>query len=314
MATAEQRIDGCVAYTSLVRYDAMGELSGQQSSTMALLDARRTGVVVSSILHRDQARVYVKQVREGESELELSPEEQQAIEAAMAGAPARRLMRVGYLGPAGTYSEEALRASAPRRGRGGPLPDDLRRRHGRAGRRGRPRASCRSRTRSRARVAVTLDTLALDATDVRIVAEVVHPIHHCVVAARELDLAEVERVVSHPQATAQCAPLPARAARRTRSAWWRRRPPTRCCRCASRASASVALGSRLAAELYGCRILAADVEDHPDNATRFVWLAPAPTRRAGGSGGKTSIVFWGGGDQSPGWLVRRAARARGPRA
>jgi len=88
MATAQERIDGCVAYTSLVRYDAMGEMSGQQSSTMALLDARRTGVVVSSILHRDQARVYVKQVREGESELELSPEELQAIEAAMAAAPA----------------------------------------------------------------------------------------------------------------------------------------------------------------------------------------------------------------------------------
>jgi hypothetical protein len=86
MATAEHRIDGCVAYTSLVRYDAMGEMSGQQSSTMALLDTRRTGVVVSSILHRDQARVYVKQVREGESELELSPEELQAIEAAMAAA------------------------------------------------------------------------------------------------------------------------------------------------------------------------------------------------------------------------------------
>jgi hypothetical protein len=86
MATAERRIDGCVAYTSLVRYDAMGEMSGQQSSTMALLDARRTGVVVSSILHRDQARVYVKQVREGESELELSPEERDAIDAAMAGA------------------------------------------------------------------------------------------------------------------------------------------------------------------------------------------------------------------------------------
>jgi Protein of unknown function (DUF4446) len=84
MATAEARIDGCVAHTSLVRYDAMGELSGQQSSSMALLDSHRTGVVVSSILHRDQARVYVKQVREGESELELSPEEREAIDAAMA--------------------------------------------------------------------------------------------------------------------------------------------------------------------------------------------------------------------------------------
>ena len=88
VATAEQRIDGCVAYTSLVRYDAWGEMSGHQSSTLALLDSHRTGVVVSSILHRDQARVYVKQVRAGESELELSPEEQEAIEAAMAGAPA----------------------------------------------------------------------------------------------------------------------------------------------------------------------------------------------------------------------------------
>jgi hypothetical protein len=88
MGAAEHRIDGCVAYTSLVRYDAWGEMSGHQSSTMALLDSRRTGVVVSSILHRDQARVYVKQVREGESELELSPEEREAIEAAMAGAPA----------------------------------------------------------------------------------------------------------------------------------------------------------------------------------------------------------------------------------
>jgi hypothetical protein len=88
MATAEHRIDGCVAHTALIRYDAWGEMSGQQSSTVALLDATRSGVVVSSILHRDQARVYVKQVHGGESELELSPEEREAIEAAMAGTPA----------------------------------------------------------------------------------------------------------------------------------------------------------------------------------------------------------------------------------
>jgi Protein of unknown function (DUF4446) len=82
MAVAEGRIDGCVTHTSLVRYDAYGEMSGQQSSSMAVLDSRRTGVVISSILHREQARVYVKQVHEGESDLELSPEERQAIEAA----------------------------------------------------------------------------------------------------------------------------------------------------------------------------------------------------------------------------------------
>lgn len=82
VATTEQRIDGCLAYTSLVRYDAYDEMSGQQSSSYALLDSRRTGVVISSILHREQARVYVKRVHNGESELELSPEEREAIDAA----------------------------------------------------------------------------------------------------------------------------------------------------------------------------------------------------------------------------------------
>jgi hypothetical protein len=86
VAAAERRMDGCVAHTSLVRYDAMNELSGQQSSTLALLDSRRTGVVISSILHRDQARFYVKELREGSSEHELSPEEQQAVDAALAEA------------------------------------------------------------------------------------------------------------------------------------------------------------------------------------------------------------------------------------
>ena len=85
---AEHRMDGCISHTSVIRYDAMNELSGQQSSTVALLDERRTGVVISSILHRDQARLYVKQVREGNPEYELSPEEEQAVEAAMAGTPA----------------------------------------------------------------------------------------------------------------------------------------------------------------------------------------------------------------------------------
>ena len=88
---ADKRLDDCIAYTSLVRYDAYGEMSGRQSSTLALLDSHRTGVVVSSILHREHARVYVKQIRQGESEHELSPEELEAVETAMArtaGAPA----------------------------------------------------------------------------------------------------------------------------------------------------------------------------------------------------------------------------------
>jgi hypothetical protein len=86
-ATQDTRIDGCVAYRALVRYDAYGEMSGQQSISLALLDSRRSGFVLSSITHRDQARVYVKQVHEGLPELQLSPEEQQAIDEALAPLP-----------------------------------------------------------------------------------------------------------------------------------------------------------------------------------------------------------------------------------
>jgi hypothetical protein len=85
MATAEQRIDGAVAYRALVRYDAYGELSGHQSTTLALLDAERNGVVITSIAHRDSARMYCKQVVDGEGERELSPEEREAIRLALAG-------------------------------------------------------------------------------------------------------------------------------------------------------------------------------------------------------------------------------------
>jgi hypothetical protein len=82
---AEQRLDHAVAYSALIRYDAYGEMSGRQSTSIALLDARRSGLVLSSIHHRDQARLYAKQVREGRAELELSPEENEAIRLALEG-------------------------------------------------------------------------------------------------------------------------------------------------------------------------------------------------------------------------------------
>ena len=85
MTTAEQRLDGAIAYTSLVRYDAYGEMSGHQSMSIALLDSTRSGVVLSAILHRDQARLYAKQVHGGRGELELSPEEDEAIKLALQG-------------------------------------------------------------------------------------------------------------------------------------------------------------------------------------------------------------------------------------
>jgi hypothetical protein len=85
METNERRLDGAMAYRALIRYDAYGEMSGRQSTSIALLDAQRSGIVLSSIHHRDQARLYAKQVHEGRGELELSPEESEAIRLALEG-------------------------------------------------------------------------------------------------------------------------------------------------------------------------------------------------------------------------------------
>jgi prephenate dehydratase len=159
-------------------------------------------------------------------------------------------------------------------------------------------------------VNATVDALALETDDVTIVGEVVHPIRHCLIARSELELDQIETVVSHPQATAQCARFI-----RTRL------PGARVLSGASTAEAVrmvaeqdgswAALGNRLAAERYGCHVLRSNVEDVAENETRFVWLA-----RADGSAGardedvaavgasKTAVVFWGVGSDSPGWLVQ----------
>jgi Protein of unknown function (DUF4446) len=79
----ERQLARTISKTAVVRYDAYGEMTGRQSSSMALLDDTGTGVVLSSILHREQARMYVKSVREGQSEFELSPEENEAIDNAL---------------------------------------------------------------------------------------------------------------------------------------------------------------------------------------------------------------------------------------
>ncbi len=85
LGTAEDRIDRAIAYRGVLRYDAYNELSGRQSASIALLDATRSGVVLSSIHHRDQARLYVKYVRDGAAEIQLSPEEEEAVRLALAG-------------------------------------------------------------------------------------------------------------------------------------------------------------------------------------------------------------------------------------
>jgi hypothetical protein len=85
MTHAETRLDGTVAHRALVRYDAYGEMSGRQSTSLALLDTNRSGVVLSTIHHREHARLYAKQVHQGKSDLELSPEEAEAVAVALRG-------------------------------------------------------------------------------------------------------------------------------------------------------------------------------------------------------------------------------------
>jgi hypothetical protein len=87
LTSAETRLDGAIAYRGLVRYDAYNEMSGRQSCSIALLDATRSGIVLTSIHHRDQARLYTKYVTEGEPEFELAPEEAEAVRLALAGEP-----------------------------------------------------------------------------------------------------------------------------------------------------------------------------------------------------------------------------------
>src|SRR3954451_5598548 len=147
----------------------------------------------------------------------------------------------------------------------------------------------------------TLDALAGDASEVRIVAEAIRPISHCLIARDGLALGDVTRVLSHPQALAQCARF-----------LHERMPSVRTEVAASTAEAVrsaiaspeslAAIGTRLAADLYGGSVLAEGVEDRPDNLTRFVWVARAgaPPHRAPN---KTSVVFWGFNDESPGALV-----------
>ena len=210
-------------------------------------------------------------------------------------------MRVAFLGPAGTFTEEALRASAPGEVEEVPYPtvyetvmavqeEEV------------DRAVVPIENSLEGGVAATLDALATEADRVRIAAELVHPIHHCLVAGSPLELDEVQRVISHPQATAQCAHflrerLPS-AERVTAASTAEAVREVR-----DSAAPWAALGSRLSAEHYGCAVLAENVEDHPDNITRFVWLAPDSADPAGAPT-KTSIVLWGFNDQSPGALMR----------
>jgi prephenate dehydratase len=219
-------------------------------------------------------------------------------------------VRVGYFGPEGTFTQEALIADT----RGTepdmvPLPtiyDTVMAVHYGAV----ERALVPIENSLEGSVNATLDALAMETEDVAIVGEVVHPIRHCLIARTALELSTIEAVVSHPQANAQCARFI-----RTRL------PGAQVLAGTSTADAVrtvaehdgpwAALGNRVAAERYGCRVLCAGVEDVAENETRFVWLARTDAGgRAGTAGGgwvgtasTGPFVFWGVGSEAPGWLV-----------
>lgn len=217
-------------------------------------------------------------------------------------------MRLGYLGPRGTFSEEALVASAAL---AGAVPGDQRValptvhavvvavQEGEV-----DRGLVPLENSLEGSVNEAVDALVHDAPDVRIVGETVIPVRYCLVARPGVSLEDVEVVLSHPQALAQCATalralLPHAGVQATTSTAEAVKAVV------EREGSHAALGTHLAAELYGATVLREGLEHDAPNVTRFVWLA-----RHGVAGGersrswKSSVVFSGDGDGRPGWLVR----------
>lgn len=83
LSRVDRRIDGSIVNSSIVRYDAYEDTGGHQSASLALLDAGRTGIVVTAIQGRDYARIYMKELDRGKASVALSPEEREAVERAM---------------------------------------------------------------------------------------------------------------------------------------------------------------------------------------------------------------------------------------
>jgi prephenate dehydratase len=218
--------------------------------------------------------------------------------------------RAGYLGPQGTFSEEALLGSidgATVKPVGLETIRDV-------------VMAVQDRTVEWAlapiensiegSVTVTLDALAGEASNVAIVGEVILPVRHNLIASTSLAFDRIETIVSHPHVPGQCARF-----------LHRELPHARVVAATSTAEAVrlvseredrswAAVGTRLAADLYGCTVIAEGIQDREDNQTRFVWLARAdassgapPLRGQTGEGSKTSLVFWGPGANHAGWLV-----------
>jgi prephenate dehydratase len=211
-------------------------------------------------------------------------------------------LKVAYLGPEGTFSEDALNlAIGDTDVERLPQPSIheaiLAVRDGSA-----DRALVPVENSIEGSVRQTFDTLAFDAPDISMVGEVDLQVHHALIARAEVPLADIAVVLSHPQASAQCA------------RFLRDELPDAEVRSATSNAEAVrqiglsderwaALGPARAAEIYGAVVLRDGVEDEPDNITRFAWLAPTGTSSPSPGPHRTSLVFAELGADHPGALV-----------
>jgi prephenate dehydratase len=212
-------------------------------------------------------------------------------------------MRVSFLGPAGTFTEDALRDATPAGTEIEPLRAPtvhdaiLAVEQG-----GAERAFVPFENSIEGSVRSTLDTLAFETEAVTIVGEHDFQVHAHLIAREGVGLEEVAAVLSHPQPLAQCARF-----LRERLPGVERRSVSSTAEAVRMVGESVrpwaAIGARSAAELYGCVVLREGIEDEADNVTRFVWIAPSGTPVGNGGAWRTSLVFSELGADHPGALV-----------
>jgi prephenate dehydratase len=211
-------------------------------------------------------------------------------------------MRIAYLGPAGTFTEDALGEAIPAGGfeplRMGTIPEAI--------------IAVQAGTADRALVPIensiegsirpTLDALAFEAETVAIVGEYDYSVRAHLIAREGIELAGVEAVLSHPQPLAQCA----RFLRDQLSGVELREVSSTAAAVRMVAESPrpwAAIGARAAAALYGCTILREGIQDEATNVTRFLWIAPGTVDPLGSGPWKTSLVFSELGEDHPGALV-----------
>jgi prephenate dehydratase len=212
-------------------------------------------------------------------------------------------MKVSFLGPAGTFTEDALREATPagveiEAVRMPTVHDAIM-----AVERGEAeRALVPFENSIEGSVRSTLDTLAFDTEAVTIVGEHDFAVHAHLIAHEGVDLGQVSAILSHPQPLAQCA-----AFLRENLPGVERRSVSSTAEAVRMVGESVrpwaAIGARAAADIYGCTVLREGIEDEADNVTRFVWIAPSGTEVEGGGPSRTSLVFSELGADHPGALV-----------